>query len=212
MVLSHMLLFLIPDATLNNGRGNWKPRMTMGALSRFARACGAALIMALSILLLTRCSSLSTLPDGHKSSMLPENVTARFGMAISAPGSPVTLSYHTVPRCTYTQTTELLTASKATYNVTVTTRSIADKIQVVLVRNSDDPETALIGHNGHIFDFNTKNRALQGRRNTTETEQAQARELISENQVGKTRGSKPTRAQRVFLCPTGISRRAYARR
>jgi hypothetical protein len=111
--------------------------------------------------------------------MQPTNIVARDGLAVLAPGTPVSLRYRAVPRCTYKKTTEPLTTSRIEQHVTATTRSAADRIQVVFTPESGDPDTALIGKDGHIFDFNSTNTALNNQRVSGETEQDQGRELVS---------------------------------
>lgn len=134
-------------------------RRTRSALWAFALS--AALSVVLTACQIMTVPGVSTIPGAGYSTMDSDNVALRTGLTIAAAPLPREASY--VPfRCSYQASLKPLGGEASRTQPLVATTRVRDRLLVTITEGTN-VSTALIGHDGHLFDFNLA-RFLGGRR------------------------------------------------
>ena len=126
------------------------------------------------------CAPLTQLDDGRTSGLTAEGNALRLSVPLQGQATPVRFSYRPIKSCTFTEKTSGPTISATNRRLILSIRPISDKLQIVVVRDSDPPETYLINRSGHLYDFNAQNVLHPGNRVTTDNQATIARNNVSE--------------------------------
>ena len=132
----------------------------------------------LSMLLVVGCAPLISLPDGRSSGMSADNTAARVALGGSTRPGSASFSYRPVRTCSFTETKSSSLTPERTAQISWTERPVADRLQVVLVRDSDPPATYLLSRTGHIYGFNGPSALDPTRRINNDNETSNSQETI----------------------------------
>jgi hypothetical protein len=140
----------------------------------FGQSCAATALMIASILV-QGCTGVTTLSDGRNTTLDTSDAKIRSDIQVTRVPLTDRLAYIPVKSCTYKQE-EIVTDGRKTDSEThLEIKPVRDRLLITEYENGK-PSTALIGRNGHIYNFNLYDSDLGTRSDkSTFGEQAAAR-------------------------------------
>lgn len=116
----------------------------------------------LALVTVSGCMIVRKLPDGQQTLMNDKEFAIRSSLHVSAPASPVYLTYQQAGRCSYNYTTDDGKGTVKKFPNDQIVRAVGDKIQIVQERQNNTIDniniaSLIIDHNGRVYDYNSKN-------------------------------------------------------